>query len=297
MLLQPGRGVRLQRPASDLSRYPAGLLGRRQPVSPPSASRPAARRFRPPGNGRRARIGLDGNARAMPTSSCRRRSRWSARISAPPPAIRCWSRCTGRCRPMARRATITRSSPGWPSGSGLPTALPRAARRGNGSNISTSRPAARWPSAASTRRILPQFWEDGELDLPTLPWDGGIVRAFRRDPDAAPLPTPSGRIEIASATIAGFGYADCPGHPAWLPPAEGAGLAAGGALSAAIDRQPAGDPVAQPAGFRRDQPRVEGRGPRAGAHPSRMTPLRAASPTATSCGSTTIAAPASPARC
>jgi biotin/methionine sulfoxide reductase len=68
-----------------------------------------------------------------------------------------------------------------------------------------------------------QFWEAGELILPTLPWEGGIVRAFRRDPAAAPLPTPSGRIEIASATIAGFGYADCPGHPVWLPPVEGVG--------------------------------------------------------------------------
>jgi hypothetical protein len=68
-----------------------------------------------------------------------------------------------------------------------------------------------------------QFWEDGELALPTQEWDGGMVRAFRRDPDAAPLPTPSGRIEIASATIAGFGYADCPGHPTWLPPLDGAG--------------------------------------------------------------------------
>ncbi len=68
-----------------------------------------------------------------------------------------------------------------------------------------------------------QFWEDGELILPTLKWDGGIVRAFRRDPGAVKLPTPSGKIEIASATIAGFGYADCPGHPAWLPPVDGAG--------------------------------------------------------------------------
>jgi biotin/methionine sulfoxide reductase len=65
-----------------------------------------------------------------------------------------------------------------------------------------------------------EFWETGELTLPTLCWDGGIVGAFRRDPAAAPLPTPSGKIEIASARIAGFGYADCPGHPTWLPPAE-----------------------------------------------------------------------------
>jgi biotin/methionine sulfoxide reductase len=46
------------------------------------------------------------------------------------------------------------------------------------------------------------------------------LRAFRCDPEASPLPTPSGRIEIASATIAGFTYDDCPGHPAWLPPTE-----------------------------------------------------------------------------
>jgi biotin/methionine sulfoxide reductase len=66
-----------------------------------------------------------------------------------------------------------------------------------------------------------EFWETGELALPTLPWDGGIVRAFRRDPVAAPLPTPSGRIEIASAKIADFGYSDCAGHPTWLRSAEG----------------------------------------------------------------------------
>ena len=65
-----------------------------------------------------------------------------------------------------------------------------------------------------------EFWEQGELELPTAPWDGGIVRAFRRDPEAAKLPTPSGRIEIASATIAGFAYPDCPGHPTWMEPVE-----------------------------------------------------------------------------
>ena len=65
-----------------------------------------------------------------------------------------------------------------------------------------------------------EFWDRGELVLPTLPWDGGLVRKFRRDPMAAPLPTPSGRIEVASARIAGFGYPDCPGHPAWMPPSD-----------------------------------------------------------------------------
>jgi len=43
---------------------------------------------------------------------------------------------------------------------------------------------------------------------------------FRKDPQAAPLGTPSGRIEIFSATIDGFGYQECPGHPVWQPPDE-----------------------------------------------------------------------------
>ena len=67
-----------------------------------------------------------------------------------------------------------------------------------------------------------EFWEQGEVILPTRPWNGGPVRAFRRDPEQTPLPTPSGKIEIASAAIAAFGYEDCPGHPAWLPPSESA---------------------------------------------------------------------------
>jgi biotin/methionine sulfoxide reductase len=65
-----------------------------------------------------------------------------------------------------------------------------------------------------------EFWRRGELALPSRPDDGGFLRAFRDDPEANRLPTPSGRIEIFSPTIAGFGYDDCPGHPAWLPSTE-----------------------------------------------------------------------------
>ena len=42
-------------------------------------------------------------------------------------------------------------------------------------------------SAASEAPDFDEFWEAGELVLPTLPWDGGIVRAFRRDPDGGAL--------------------------------------------------------------------------------------------------------------
>ena len=38
--------------------------------------------------------------------------------------------------------------------------------------------------------------------------------------EANPLPTPSGKIEIFSSTIASFAYDDCYGHPAWFEPAE-----------------------------------------------------------------------------
>jgi biotin/methionine sulfoxide reductase len=64
------------------------------------------------------------------------------------------------------------------------------------------------------------FWERGELLLPQQDDDGGILRAFRDDPTGHPLPTPSGKIQVTSQAIAGFGYADCPGHPAWLPPED-----------------------------------------------------------------------------
>lgn len=43
---------------------------------------------------------------------------------------------------------------------------------------------------------------------------------FRKDPEAHPLSTPSGKIEIFSSTISNFEYDDCPGHPTWLAPKE-----------------------------------------------------------------------------
>jgi biotin/methionine sulfoxide reductase len=63
------------------------------------------------------------------------------------------------------------------------------------------------------------FWTDGVAHV----WTGKqkvLLEDFRNDPGRHPLSTPSGRIEIFSATIDGFGYPDCPGHPVWLEPAE-----------------------------------------------------------------------------
>ena len=59
-----------------------------------------------------------------------------------------------------------------------------------------------------------------------------FLATFRSDPDANPLPTPSGRIELHSDVITSFELADCKGHPIWvLSRDRAAGLADGYPLS------------------------------------------------------------------
>ncbi|MCL4114056.1 UNVERIFIED_CONTAM: hypothetical protein GTU68_043574, partial [Idotea baltica] len=50
--------------------------------------------------------------------------------------------------------------------------------------------------------------------------DQVMYESFRSDPEAHPLATPSGRIELFSEHVASFGYQDCPGHPVWFEPSE-----------------------------------------------------------------------------
>ena len=64
------------------------------------------------------------------------------------------------------------------------------------------------------------FWAGGSLEIPVPDPRQVLLSAFRRDPGRFALRTPSGKIEIFSATIDSFGYPDCPGHPVWLEPAE-----------------------------------------------------------------------------
>jgi biotin/methionine sulfoxide reductase len=64
-----------------------------------------------------------------------------------------------------------------------------------------------------------RFWAEGYINLPVD--EGKILFAgFREEPEEQPLKTPSGKIELFSETIDGFGYGDCPGHPTWLEPTE-----------------------------------------------------------------------------
>ncbi|WP_269811584.1 molybdopterin guanine dinucleotide-containing S/N-oxide reductase [Buttiauxella ferragutiae] len=78
-----------------------------------------------------------------------------------------------------------------------------------------------------------QFWESNQLiEMPESEKNAAFIRFadFRTDPQANPLKTPSGKIEIYSERIASFAYADCPGHPTWLAPNEWQGNAAAGQL-------------------------------------------------------------------
>ncbi|WP_222844407.1 molybdopterin-dependent oxidoreductase [Saccharomonospora sp. CUA-673] len=92
------------------------------------------------------------------------------------------------------------------------------------------RTRARVADAGGRLPTFDEFWERGWADLPAAEMSqrGGAFAALREDPAAHPIDTPSGRVELVSDTVAGFGYPDCPGMPTWLEPTEwlGAPLAA-----------------------------------------------------------------------
>ncbi len=66
-----------------------------------------------------------------------------------------------------------------------------------------------------------EFWEKQRYTF-----EGGTLEdqeavpafaSFREDPEANPLGTPSGKIEIYSETLDGYGYEDCPPTPTYMP--------------------------------------------------------------------------------
>lgn len=74
------------------------------------------------------------------------------------------------------------------------------------------------PTIAAMTPGFDDFWSAGEIRMTGRGDTANAVERFRADPQGHPLPTPSGRIEIVSATVRSFGYSDAPGHPAWFPP-------------------------------------------------------------------------------
>ena len=97
--------------------------------------------------------------------------------------------------------------------------------------------------AAEAHLTLPpfdEFWEAGYAETPRADKPIVLLEGFRADPEAAPLTSPSGRIEIFSEVVDGFGYNDCPGHPAWIEPTEWLGGDAAGTYPLhMISNQPA----------------------------------------------------------
>ncbi len=71
---------------------------------------------------------------------------------------------------------------------------------------------------AGTTPSFDEFWASGEILLTGRDETANDLERFRADPEGHRLRTPSGRIEIASATVRSFGYPDAPGHPAWFEP-------------------------------------------------------------------------------
>lgn len=110
-----------------------------------------------------------------------------------------------------------------------------SARLGNWANFTEGRTEEDWirylyddaKAAAEASQIhLPDFddfWAKGSVDIPVSHPEPPLLEAFRHDPVASPLHTPSGRIEIFSRVIAGFGDKTNPGHPVWIEPSEWAG--------------------------------------------------------------------------
>lgn len=68
-----------------------------------------------------------------------------------------------------------------------------------------------------------EFWEKGFVLFDVKEKERRFVafEDFRKDPKANPLSTESGLIQLYSPEIAGYGYDDCLGHPAYFEPSEG----------------------------------------------------------------------------
>ena len=70
------------------------------------------------------------------------------------------------------------------------------------------------------------FRDAGRFDVPEADSARYAFKDFVADPVANPLATESGKLTLTNERILKMGLQDCPGHPKWLPPVEGAPLGA-----------------------------------------------------------------------
>jgi biotin/methionine sulfoxide reductase len=82
----------------------------------------------------------------------------------------------------------------------------------------------RWRRACGSLGVevpdFDRFWAEGHVEFDAPTQEFVQFRDFARDPEAAPLATPSGKVELYSEVIAGFGYDEAPGHAVWREPRE-----------------------------------------------------------------------------
>jgi biotin/methionine sulfoxide reductase len=82
----------------------------------------------------------------------------------------------------------------------------------------------RWRDGVRTNQAaipdFDRFWAEGFLEIPQRAEEFVLFADFRADPQKHKLATPSGRIELYSEKISGFGYDNCPPHPTWIEPSE-----------------------------------------------------------------------------
>ena len=164
------------------------------------------------------------------------------------------SPCTGRSTRRARRATTTRSSPASPSGSASATTFTEG-RDARGVARGTSTSGWRETAAGRRRARRPPSTRSGpraSCELPPSAADHALFADFRADPDAHPLRTPSGRIELYSETVAGLRLRRLP-RPPGLAGARASGSAprARGRFPLLLVANQPGDAAAQPARRRR----------------------------------------------
>ena len=296
MLLHPGEPFDFDGRRLDLPRHPARVLGRRQPVPPPPGPEPAGAGLEAARDRGRERDVLERAGQAR-----RRRAAGHHPLRARRPRLHAARRPPGRDAPARRPG---RRGPGRLRD--LRRASPSA--WGPGEAFTEGRSAGDWlrwlytvaRQRAAERDIdmpeFAEFWAEGVFRLPPRADPEILMAGFRADPAGAALRTPSGRIEIFSETIASFGYDDCPGHPAWLEPAEWLGSPLAARYPLAPGLEPAGRQAAQPA-----RPRAPLRGgpdrrPGGAAPPPRRRGGARHRRRATWCGCSTTAAPAWPRR-
>ncbi len=135
----------------------------------------------------------------------------------------------------------------------------------------------RWRDGVRTNQAaipdFDRFWSDGYLEIPQRAEEYTLFADFRADPDNKKLGTPSGRIELFSEKIAGFGYDNCPPHATWIEPSEWLGAPI--RLSAASGLQPAALSAAQPDGLGSGERARQDRRPGGRRNPSgRRAPAR-----------------------